>query len=140
MVAAFVLLAVILSLLSPKVQHVSRALLSRNRMGVAIIALVLSCVLLGEAARLHALSPRLALLAIGYAVSPTLVLSGQKPGAGASWHDLAAILLLWLPARVCCRRQSCTEGCPGYLAYGRVRLSPSRSRSASFCSSACCQE
>jgi membrane protease YdiL (CAAX protease family) len=97
MVAAFVLLAVILCLLLPSVQSALQALLSRNRTAAVLVALLLSCVLLEEARRLHALSPRLALLVVAYVLAPTLILSGQAPGSRASWRDLAAILLLWLP-------------------------------------------
>lgn len=97
MVAALVLLAVILCLLIPHVRRFSDVLLGGDFKRAFVGAFLLASVLLGEAARLHALSPRLALLVFGYVFAPTLVLSGVKPGSGASWRDAMAILLLWLP-------------------------------------------
>jgi membrane protease YdiL (CAAX protease family) len=97
MIAVLVLLAAILSLLVPSIQNRAQALLNGDCKRTVIVALVLSCLLLEEAARLHALSPRLTLLIFAYTLAPVLVLYRQKPGSGACWMDLAAILLLWLP-------------------------------------------
>ncbi|HWF45561.1 MAG TPA: CPBP family intramembrane glutamic endopeptidase [Bryobacteraceae bacterium] len=97
MIAALVLLAVILCLLIPSVQNAAQALLNSDRKRTIIVALVLSCLLLGEAARLYALSPGLAVLVFAYTLAPVLILYGQRPGSGASWRDLTAMLVLWLP-------------------------------------------
>lgn len=121
MVAALALLAVILCLLIPRIQNACQALLSRDRRRTLIVALVLSCVLLEEGARLHALSPRFALLVFAYTLAPTVVLYRQKPGSGASWRDLAAILLLWLPLEFAVGARLVPKAAQGQLhaaAYG----------------------
>jgi hypothetical protein len=121
MVAALALLAVILCLLIPRIQNACQALLSRDRRRTLIVALVLSCVLLEEGARLHALSPRFALLVFAYTLAPTVVLYRQKSGSGASWRDLAAILLLWLPLEFAVGARLVPKAAQGQLhaaAYG----------------------
>ncbi|MGC2656993.1 MAG: type II CAAX endopeptidase family protein [Bryobacteraceae bacterium] len=97
MAVALVLLAGILCLLAPACQSVLIRSATRSRAAPIILAFVLSALFLEQAARLHALSPSLALLVLAYTIAPTLVLYGQESGSDASWRDLAAILLLWLP-------------------------------------------
>ncbi|HEX4230279.1 MAG TPA: CPBP family intramembrane glutamic endopeptidase [Bryobacteraceae bacterium] len=121
MAAAILLLAVILSLLIPRVQEALQAFLSRGRIGVVVVAVVLSCVLLLEATRLHALSWDFALLVFAYSLAPALMLYGQRPGGPASWRDMAAILLLWLPLEFAAGAKLVPKAVQGQLhaaAYG----------------------
>jgi membrane protease YdiL (CAAX protease family) len=101
MFLSLLLLAIVLCLLVPEIQRAARDLFaSANaiaRLRVGTVAVLLSCLLLGQAALLHALSVQLALLGIGYTLAPTLVVIWQPPGSGASRRDLIAILLLSLP-------------------------------------------
>jgi membrane protease YdiL (CAAX protease family) len=121
MAVALVLLAGILSLLTPACQSALSRVLGRSRAAPIILALVLSALFLQEAARWHSLSPLLALLVLTYTIAPALVLYGQEPGSGASWRDLAAILLLWLPLEFAVGAELLPKAAQGALhtvAYG----------------------
>ena len=97
MMAALVLLAAILGLLIPGPRRFAEDLLGSDSKRLWAGAMFLACLLLAEAARLHALNLGLALLVFSYTSVPTLALHGVKPGSGACWRDAVAILLLWLP-------------------------------------------
>src|SRR5260370_42175958 len=94
-----VLLVLIFSLFSHRVQSRMREMLRRNAALVWTVPVVLSGLFCVITVYFGAFSASLAGLLIAYTLAPTLFVYIQGPNKGGqpSWLDLVAILLLWLP-------------------------------------------
>jgi membrane protease YdiL (CAAX protease family) len=93
------LLAAILSLLSPALQAHMHRLLLHQPVWLRIVPLLLTAVFAVAAALAGACSFPLVVMLFTYTAAPTLciVAAGPGPASQPSYWDFAAILLLWLP-------------------------------------------
>lgn len=91
-------LAVILSLLSTRLQTAARRALDKHPPIVFAIPAILTAAFCATAAWHNALTPPLIALLAAYTLAPTLCVYFVGPkNPRAHWLDLIAILLLWLP-------------------------------------------
>jgi membrane protease YdiL (CAAX protease family) len=118
-----VLLVLIFSLFSQRVQSRMRQMLRRNAALVWTVPVVLCGLFCAVAVYFGAFSASLAGLLIAYTLAPTLFVYIQGPNKGGqpSWLDLVAILLLWLPLELAVGHQFIPKHIQGFLhsvAYG----------------------
>jgi hypothetical protein len=94
-----VLLAAILSLLAPSLQHRVRALLQRRPAALWLAPIVLTAVFAAASWMAGALSLPLTLLVLAYTLAPVLIAFLQGPAVAPrpTALDFLGILILWLP-------------------------------------------
>jgi uncharacterized protein len=102
MIAIVFFLLVILTLFCQSLQQWLRELFTRNPALIFVVPTAASIIFCLSAWYYSALSMPLVFLIIGYTFLPTLVMFGQRSwihhhSPSATWFDLVAILLLWLP-------------------------------------------